>query len=128
MKLPPAAGACLAGAGRGAPAGLRRVATHHRQPVPDGHEDVSGEADEEEVAERPTQPAPAVHAHGRHHAPAGFAANRHTYRQGQASPSRAAELAGVSLYDMMVLLGAQNTPLTYDAKALAADFAEVAER
>jgi len=28
----------------------------------------------------------------------------------------------------MVLLGAQNTPLTYDAKALAADFAEVAER
>lgn len=50
------------------------------------------------------------------------------YRLGEASLSRAAELAGVSLYDMMVLLAAQNTPLNYDATALAADFAEVAER
>jgi len=29
---------------------------------------------------------------------------------------------------MMVLLGAQNAPLSYVAKAMAADFAEVAER
>lgn len=50
------------------------------------------------------------------------------YRLGEASLSRAAELAGVSLYDMIVLLGAANTPLNYDMEALAADFAEVAER
>jgi predicted HTH domain antitoxin len=50
------------------------------------------------------------------------------YRLGEASLSRAAELAGVSLYDMLVLLAAQNTSLNYDAQALAADFAEVAER
>ena len=50
------------------------------------------------------------------------------YRLGEASLSRAAELAGVSLYDMIVLLAASNTPLNYDTEALAADLAEVAER